>query len=110
MAKMRMVTRTVKVTKVNVMCLDIEKGEAFNECVTVSGVFDSPEKLLKACKEALDTDTEKAVAIVEKKEIEQLYGMSEQEFINIAKILPPRQEKDAEHENMEANETQDQEV
>lgn len=110
MAKMRMVTRTVKVTKVNVMCLDIEKGEAFNECATISGVFDSSEKLLKACKAALDTDTEKAVAIVEKKEIEQLYGMSEQEFINIAKLLPPRQGKDAEHENMEANETQDQEV
>lgn len=110
MAKMRMVTRTVKVTKVNVMCLDIEKGEAFNECATISGVFDNPEKLLKACKAALDTDTEKAVAIVEKKEIEQLYGMSEQEFINIAKLLPPRQGKDAEHENMEANETQEQEV
>ena len=110
MAKMRMVTRTVKVTKVNVMCLDIENGEVFNECATISGVFDSPEKLLKACKAALDTDTEKAVAIVEKKEIEQLYGMSEQEFINIAKLLPPRQGKDAEHENMEANETQDQEV
>lgn len=105
-----MVTRTVKVTKVNVMFLDIEKGEAFNECATISGVFDSSEKLLKACKAALDTDTEKAVAIVEKKEIEQLYGMSEQEFINIAKLLPPRQGKDAEHENMEANETQDQEV
>ena len=105
MAKMRMVTRTVKVTKVNVMCLDIEKGEAFNEYATVSGVFDNPEKLLKACKEVLDTDTEKAVAIVEKKEIEQLYGMSEQEFISIAKLLPPRQGKDT--EATENNETEE---
>lgn len=96
MAKMRMVTRTVKVTKVNVMCLDIEKGEAFNEYATISGVFGNPEKLLKACKEVLDTDTEKAVAIVEKKEIEQLYGMSEQDFISLAKLLPPRQGKDSE--------------
>lgn len=96
MAKMRMVTRTVKVTKVNVMCVDIEKGEAFNEYATISGVFDNPEKLLKVCREVLDTDTEKVVAIVEKKEIEQLYGMSEQEFISIAKRLPPRQEKDTE--------------
>lgn len=93
---MRMVTRTVKVTKVNVMCVDIEKGEAFNEYATISGVFDNPEKLLKVCREVLDTDTEKVVAIVEKKEIEQLYGMSEQEFISIAKRLPPRQEKDTE--------------
>lgn len=105
MAKMRMVTRTVKVTKVNVMCLDIEKGEAFNEYATISGVFDNPEKLLKACKEVLDTDTEKAVAIVEKKEIEQLYGMSEQDFISLAKLLPPRQGKDSEAtENDESEE------
>lgn len=96
MAKMRMVTRTVKVTNVNVMCLDIEKGEAFNEYATISGVFDNPEKLLKACKEVLDTDTQKAVAVVEKKEIEQLYGMSEQDFISLAKLLPPRQVKDSE--------------
>ena len=105
MAKMRMVTRTVKCTKVNVMCLDIEKGEAFNEYATISGVFDNPEKLLKACKAALDTDTEKAVAIVEKKEIEQLYGMNEQEFINLAKLLPPRQGKDT--EATENNETEE---
>ena len=91
-----MVTRTVKVTKVNVMCLDIEKGEALNKYATISGVFDNPEKLLKACKEVLDTDTEKAVAIVEKKEIEQLYGMSEQDFISMAELLPPRQVKDSE--------------
>lgn len=91
-----MVTRTVKVTKVNVMCLDIEKGEVFNKYVTISGVFDSPEKLLKACKEVIDTDTEKSVAIVEKKEVEHLYGMSEQDFISMAKLLPPRQGKDNE--------------
>lgn len=105
MAKMRMVTRTVKCTKVNVMCLDIEKGEPFNEYATISGVFDNPEKLLKACKEVLDTDTEKAVAIVEKKEIEQLYGMSEQDFISLAKLLPPRQGKVT--ESTENNETEE---
>lgn len=105
MAKMRMVTRTVKVTKVNVMCLDIEKGEAFNESVIISGVFENPEKLLKACKEVIDTDTEKAVAIVEKEENEQLYGMPEQEFICLAKLLPPRQGKDS--EATENNETEE---
>lgn len=105
MAKMKMVTRTVKVTKVNVMCLDIEKGEVFNNYATISGVFDNPEKLLKACKEVLDTDTEKAVAIVEKKEIEQLYGMSEQDFISMAELLPPRQSKDS--EATENNETEE---
>lgn len=105
MAKMRMVTRTVKCTKANVMCLDIEKGEAFNKSVIISGVFESPEKLLKVCKEVIDTDTEKAVAVVEKEENEQLYGMPEQEFICLAKILPPRQVKDG--EATENNETEE---
>lgn len=105
MAKMRMVTRTVKCTKVNVMCLDIEKGEAFNKSVIISGVFENPEKLLKACKEVIDTVTEKAIAIVEKEENEQLYGMPEQEFICLAKLLPPRQGKD--NEATENNETEE---
>ena len=105
MARMRMVTRTVKATKVNVMCLDIEKGEVLNKYATISGVFDNPEKLLKACKEVLDTDTEKAVSIVEKKEIEQLYGMSEQDFISMAELLPPRQVKD--NEAIENNGTEE---
>ena len=96
MAKVKMVTRTVKVTEANVMCLDIERGEPFNECVTISGVFDNPEKLLKACKDVIDTEAKKAVAVVEKKEIEQLYGMTEQDFISFAEILPPRQTKDSE--------------
>lgn len=105
MAKVRMVTRTVKATKVNVMCLNIERGEAFNKSVIISGVFESPEKLLKACKEVIDTDTEKAVAVVEKEENEQLYGMPEQEFICLAKHLLPRQGKD--NEATENNETEE---
>lgn len=89
----RMVTRTVKATKVNVMCLDIEKGEPFNEVITISGVFDNSEKLLKACKDVIDTESSKAVAVVEKQVIEQLYGMAEQDFITLAKALPPRTSK-----------------
>ena len=96
MAKEKMVTRTVKVTEANVMCLDIERGEPFNERITISGVFDNPEKLLKACKDVIDTDSKKAVAVVEKKEIEQLYGMTEQAFISFAEILPPRKSNDNE--------------
>ena len=109
MAKMRMVTRTVKATKVNVMCLDIEKGEAFNQSATISGVFSNSEKLLKACKELLDTETEKVVAIIEKKEIEQLYGLSEQDFIFFGKLLPSRSSKDIEEaeNDMETNETEE---
>ena len=44
------------------------------------------------------------VAVVEKKEIEQLYGMPEQKFISFAEILPPRQGKDSEANEDNENE------
>lgn len=102
MARERMVTRTVKSTKVNVLCLDIERGEAENVSAVISGVFDNSEKLLKACKKVIETETLKAVSVVEKEEVEQLYGMPEQEFISLATVLPPREAKaEAEKEEEE---------
>lgn len=93
MARVPMVTRTIKTTEVNVMCLDIEKGESINKDVTVSHTFKDDEKLLKEVKKIIDTDTIKTVHIVDKREVETLYGMPEQEFIEHAKVLPPRETK-----------------
>ena len=90
MARVPMVTRTIVATKVNVMCLDVEKGEPFNESVTVPRTYKDDEALLKKVRPLLETDTVKAVHIVGKEEIETLYGMTEQEFIHYAKVLPPR--------------------
>ena len=91
MARVPMVTRTITTTEVNVMCLDVEKGELINKDVTVSRKFKDDEKLLKEVKKIIETDTIKAVHIVDKKEVETLYGMLEQEFIEYAKVLPPRE-------------------
>lgn len=93
MARVPMVTRTITSTEVNVMCLDVEKGEPINKDVTVSRTFKDDEKLLKEVKKIIETDTIKAVHIVDKKEVETLYGMSEQEFIEHATVLPPRETK-----------------
>ena len=90
MARVPMVTRTITTTKVNVMCLDIETGEPFNKTVVVPRTFKNDEKLLKKVKEVLETETLKPVHIVDKEEIETLYGMTEQEFIEHARVLPPR--------------------
>lgn len=90
MARVPMVTRTIVTTKVNVMCLDVEKGEPFNDVVTVPRTYKDNETLLKKVKPLIETDTVKAVHIVNTEEIETLYGMSEQEFIEHAKVLPPR--------------------
>lgn len=90
MARVPMVTRTIVATKVNVMCLDVQKGEPFNKSVTVSRTYKDDEALLKKVRPLLETETIKAVHIVDKEEIETLYGMTEQEFIQYAKVLPPR--------------------
>lgn len=90
MARIPMVTRTITTTKVNVMCLDVQAGEPFNQVVTVPRTYKNNEELLKKVKPLIETDTVKAVHIVDTDEIETLYGMTEQEFIQYAKVMPPR--------------------
>ena len=91
-----MVTRTIIPTKVIVLCLDVNSAEPFNETVTLPRTYKDDKKLLKSVEEVINTDTVKAVHIVGKKEIETLYGMTEQDFINNAKILDPATRKEAE--------------
>lgn len=90
MARVPMVTRTIIATKANVMCLDITAGEPCNRTVVVPRTYKDDEKLLKKVKEVLETKTLKPVHIVDKEEIETLYGMTVQQFIEHAKVLPPR--------------------
>ena len=90
MARIPMVTRTITTTKAIVMCLDIESGEPCNKSVVVLRTYKDDETLLKKVKEVLETETLKPVSIVGKEEIETLYGMTEQEFIKHAEVLPPR--------------------
>lgn len=90
MARVPMVTRTIIATKANIMCLDVQSGEPFNKVVTVPRTYKDNEALLKKVKPLIETDTVKAVHIVDTEEIETLYGMTEQEFIQFAKVLPPR--------------------
>lgn len=96
MARKPMVTRTIITTKVIVLCLDVNSAEPFDETVTLPRTYKDDKKLLKSVEEVINTDTVKAVHIVDKKEIETLYGMTEQDFINNAKILDPATRKEAE--------------
>lgn len=90
MARVPMVTRTIVATKAIVMCLDVEAGEPLNKEVTVPRTYKDDEALMKKVKPLLETETVKAVHVVSKEEIETLYGMTEQEFIEHAEVLPPR--------------------
>ena len=87
MARKPMVTRTIVTTKVNVLCLDIKSAEPFNKVVTLPRTYKDEKKLLKKVEEVVNTDEVKAVHVVGKEEVETLYGMSEQDFINNAVVL-----------------------
>lgn len=93
MAKEIMVTRTITTTKANVLCLDVEAGEPFNETAEVARTYKDDDALLKAVKPLIETDAIKAVHIVDKEVVETLYGMPEQVFIEHAKVMPPRKQK-----------------
>ena len=87
MARKPMVTRTITTTQVNVLCLDVVAGEPFNQQVTLPRTYKEDKKLMKAIEEVVNTENVKAVHVVAKEEVETLYGMTEQDFINKAVVL-----------------------
>ena len=101
MARKPMETITIVTTKVNVLCLDIQSTEPFNKVVTLPRTYKDEKKLLKKVEEVVNTDDVKAVHIVDKEEIETLYGMTEQDFITNATVLDPTTRKEIEAETEE---------
>lgn len=90
MARAPMVTRTIQTTETTVLCLDINKGEPFNQKVVLPRTYKDEKHMLKAAEKVINSDAVKAVHIVDSVVKETLYGMSEQDFITFAKVLPPR--------------------
>lgn len=82
-----MVTRTVIGIEVSTMAVNTTTSEVHNNVFTLSGTWKDEAKLLKAIQKKYDTEEEKNVAIVSKKEINKLYGMYEEDFIAYAMEL-----------------------
>ena len=95
MARTPMVTRTIQTTKVNVLCLNIVEGEPFNKVVTLPRTYKDENAMLKVISKMVDNDEVKAVHVVDSYVEETLYGMTEQRFIELAQIMPPRKEANA---------------
>ena len=89
MARVRMVTRTVTMTKVTVMCVKVSTATVSTETYEFSGTYDNATALT-AVKAMYETDDFKpsAVLAIESKDV--LYGIPETEFIKVAKVLPLR--------------------
>lgn len=95
MARTPMVTRTIQTTKANVLCLNIVEGEPFNKVVTLPRTYKDENAMLKVISNMVDNDEVKAVHVVDSYVEETLYGMTEQRFIELAQIMPPRKAANA---------------
>lgn len=87
MARKPMVTRKVKFTTVNVLCLNIETAEPFNKVVKLAGHYNNEQKLRKTVDEKINSDTIKSVHIVDVSRETKLLGMTEEDFMSYAKPL-----------------------
>ena len=89
MAKPRMITRTISTTVADILCLDIETGEACNRSFTFPGQFKKDNEILKAAAKKLETTEPNvhAVHVVGIAKLETLYGMPEADFLAHAEIM-----------------------
>lgn len=90
MARIPQVTRTIQTTKVNVLCLNIKEGNPFNQTIVLPRTYKDDKAMLKAVEKVINSESVKAVHIVDSTVEETLYGMTEQKFIELATVLPPR--------------------
>lgn len=88
--KKPMVTRTILTTEVTVLCLDLIKAEPFNKTVTLPRTYKGEKAIMKKVSAIIDNDEVKAVHVVDTKVNETLYGMTEEQFISMAEVLPSR--------------------
>lgn len=82
-----MVTRTIKGTKVILLCVDVNTAEPFNQTLTIGAVYKDKKKLLNKCRDMVETDTIKVAHIVDEQEVEEIRGMSEEYFIAHSEIV-----------------------
>lgn len=90
MARVRMVTRTIESTTATCMCINPMTGTVTHNDYTISQSFIDTAIILKHVKKVYETETNIIVAVENSEVHETLYGMTEQQFMELAKILPPR--------------------
>lgn len=88
-----MVTRTIISTTVTALCVNPQTADTFEEEFTLSGKITDKNKALKATSKLYNTKYCTIVAVRELKEVNELYGMDEADFIKGAKILDPATRK-----------------
>ena len=101
-----MVTRTIISTSVRALCVNSQTAETFEQEFTLSGKILEKDKALKKVSKRYNTEDCTIVAIRELKEVNELYGMDEVDFIAGAKILNPATRKEIETEQADTETTE----
>ena len=98
MARERMVTRTVASVDYVVMTVNTETRQVEDLTVNIpNGATIADKVRIKAITEALPASNT-FVQIISETVKETLYGMTEEQFIKLAKVLPPRAKAEPEME------------
>lgn len=93
-----MVTRTIITTQVTALCVNPQTAETFEQEFTLPSKIADKDKALKITSKLYNTEDCTIVAIREFKEVSELYGMDEADFIAGAKILDPATRKEIDNE------------
>ena len=92
MARERMVTRTLTISEVSALVVDITTAQTATKVYTITGEIDGAIAL-KQLKKLYETETEKIVATTDIKTTEKLYGLPEVDFFKVAVELDPETRK-----------------
>ena len=87
MARKRMITRTITSTKAKATVYNIEKDEIKTFEYKLSGELSADDALKAIAKEHEEVRPLKVIEVTVQ---EELYGMPEEKFLELAEILPPR--------------------
>ena len=84
MAKIPMVTRTMKSTVATIMTVNIPEEKTENVEYKVPRTYKDSGELLKVAKFLYETDTTKLIHVIDSHTETQLYGMPESDFLTYA--------------------------
>lgn len=89
MANVKMVTRTIEQTTADVMCVDTSTAQVTINTYTIGGSY-TDDDLLKKLKKLFEVGGLVLVKIESQHTEQLLLGMTEEDFIRYATVLPPR--------------------
>lgn len=94
MARIPMVTRTIPTTSVTVFCVNTDDRSTFEQSITLPRTYKDETKMMKVIENVFAGSPVKPVSILGFEVNKALYGMTEQEFLNNAQLLPDRDKKE----------------